>query len=296
MIALITLVIPVGGSAGPFDLYSNTDGYTVPFATNVSAAILQAGYTSNVVPNGTVTIRVISSGVCTNSIDIPLNVLPTTSTTSTTTTVAQACYVYDLTATINNASWSAQLCYGRGRAGVLPFIGDTFTTPCIINTSLVLNGITAVQTSFDCSTTTTTSSSTSTSTTSTSSSTTTTTTTAEPTTTTTTTTVYCVAGDLVLANETNASFIDDVYATGWFIATATPVPPITTYSGAQGGTNDPISVDLTIIGPVSCVSLYVNCVKIESIEAPVTGTYTFSPVNILNADAVTITLTETGSC
>jgi hypothetical protein len=85
MIALITLVIPVGGSAGPFNLYSNTDGYTVAFATNISAAVLQAGYTSNVVPDGTVTIRVISTGICTNSIDIPVNVLPTTSTTSTTT-------------------------------------------------------------------------------------------------------------------------------------------------------------------------------------------------------------------
>ena len=44
MIALITLVIPVGGSAGPFDLYSDANGYTIPFATNISAAVLITGY------------------------------------------------------------------------------------------------------------------------------------------------------------------------------------------------------------------------------------------------------------
>ena len=73
MIALITLVIPPGGDAGPFNLYSNTDGYTTPFATNISAAALTAGYTSTVVPNGTTIIRVVSTGVCTNYIDITIN-------------------------------------------------------------------------------------------------------------------------------------------------------------------------------------------------------------------------------
>ena len=57
MTTLITLNIPVGGDAGPFNLYSNTDGYTVPFATGISAAALTAGYTSTVVPNGTTIIR-----------------------------------------------------------------------------------------------------------------------------------------------------------------------------------------------------------------------------------------------
>jgi uncharacterized protein (TIGR02145 family) len=203
MIALITLVIPSGGSAGPFDLYSDANGYTIPFATNISAATLQAGYTSNLVPNGTTIIRVTSIGACTNSVDTPINLITTTttsststsstSTTSTSTTVAQACYVYELTATINNASFTAQLCYGGLTSGVLPFAGNTFTTPCIINTSLVLSGITAVTNSIDCTTTTTTSSSSTstTSSTSTSTSTTTSTTTSSITSSTTTTTTTC---------------------------------------------------------------------------------------------------------
>ena len=86
MTTLITLNIPVGGDAGPFNLYSNTDGYTAPFATGISAAALTAGYTSTVVPNGTTIIRVVSAGVCTNYIDITINLITTTTTTSSSST------------------------------------------------------------------------------------------------------------------------------------------------------------------------------------------------------------------
>jgi hypothetical protein len=86
MTILITLVLPIGGDAGPFNLYSNTDGYTIPFASNISAAALQAGYTALFVPDGTTTVRVQSDGVCTNFINVQVNVLPTTTTTSSTST------------------------------------------------------------------------------------------------------------------------------------------------------------------------------------------------------------------
>lgn len=86
MTTLITLSIPLGGDAGPFNLYSNTDGYTLPFATGISAAALTAGYTSTVVPEGTTVIRVVSTGWCTNYIDITINLIPTTTTTSSTST------------------------------------------------------------------------------------------------------------------------------------------------------------------------------------------------------------------
>ena len=42
----------------------------------------------------------------------------TSSTTTTTTTVTQACFIYDLTATINNASWEADLCSGGRTEGL----------------------------------------------------------------------------------------------------------------------------------------------------------------------------------
>ena len=95
MIIVTTLVIPPGGDAGPFNLYSDSDGYTVPFATNVSIAALQAGYSSTV-PNDATIIRVISTGLCTNFIDLNINLITTTTTsssssTTTSTTTAIPC-------------------------------------------------------------------------------------------------------------------------------------------------------------------------------------------------------------
>jgi hypothetical protein len=86
MTVLITLSLPTGGDAGPFNLYSNTDGYVFPFATNISAATLLAGYTAINVPNGTTTIRVKSVGVCTNFINAQVNLIPPTTTTTSSST------------------------------------------------------------------------------------------------------------------------------------------------------------------------------------------------------------------
>jgi len=91
MTVLITLTT-AGTDSGPFDLYSNLDGYVAAFETGVSKSALLAGYSSALVPDYTTTIRVKSDGVCLNYVDI---VLPTTTTTTTiapttttTTTVA----------------------------------------------------------------------------------------------------------------------------------------------------------------------------------------------------------------
>lgn len=75
MIVLITLTT-AGEDVGPFDLFSDTDGYSVAFETGVSRSALIAGYTSSLVPNGTTIIRVHSDGVCTNYIDITIDIEP----------------------------------------------------------------------------------------------------------------------------------------------------------------------------------------------------------------------------
>ena len=69
--AIITLA-SAGTDAGPFDLFSNATipAYGTAFATGISKADLLAGYTSNVVPNLTSTVRVKSTGTCTNYVDI----------------------------------------------------------------------------------------------------------------------------------------------------------------------------------------------------------------------------------
>ena len=83
MTTIITIVIPIGGDAGPFNLYSNIDGFITPFETNISASALEAGYTSSLVPNGTTVIRIKSDGVCTNYIDVTINLITTTTTSTT---------------------------------------------------------------------------------------------------------------------------------------------------------------------------------------------------------------------
>jgi len=80
MFVYITLT-SAGADAGPFNLYSNVDGYVSAFATNISRATLLAGY-STTAPAGTTTVRIISTGVCTNFIDVTVS---TTTTTTTTT-------------------------------------------------------------------------------------------------------------------------------------------------------------------------------------------------------------------
>lgn len=80
MIATITLTL-AGADTGPFNLYSDIDGYVTAFETGVPKASLLAGYTTALVPDGTSIIKVLSTGLCTNSIYIPL-VYTTTSTTT----------------------------------------------------------------------------------------------------------------------------------------------------------------------------------------------------------------------
>lgn len=81
---LITLTA-AGSDTGPFDLYSNADGYVTPFENNIAKATLEAGYTSVVVPDGATIIRVQSdNSICENFTD--LNIITTTTTTSSTST------------------------------------------------------------------------------------------------------------------------------------------------------------------------------------------------------------------
>ena len=68
---LLTLTT-AGPGTGPFDLYSNVDGYAAPFKTNITKSQLVVGYTSILVPNAATIIRIKSKGTCTTYVDITL--------------------------------------------------------------------------------------------------------------------------------------------------------------------------------------------------------------------------------
>lgn len=90
---LITLT-SAGTGTGPFDLYSNVNGYSSPFEIGISKTALTSGYTSANVPNGTTIIRVKSaSAQCTNSVDISVTGITTTTTSTTSTTTIPSGFV-----------------------------------------------------------------------------------------------------------------------------------------------------------------------------------------------------------
>jgi len=87
MTVLITLTT-AQTDTGPFDLYTNVDSYVTPFVTNVSRSALLSGYSSALVPDGALVIRVKSKGVCTNYIDITLTHITTTTSSSSSTSTS----------------------------------------------------------------------------------------------------------------------------------------------------------------------------------------------------------------
>jgi hypothetical protein len=306
MTVLITVVLPPGGDAGPFDLYSNTDGYVVPFATNISASALIVGYTATNVPNGTTTIRVQSVGVCTNFINVQVNVLPTTTTTSSTstsststttttsttavptttttsssststststsTTTTCPCYIWDVSPTAPDVAAGLILTY-TNCDGNLTNDNVLFARPferCIQSGStpeLTRNDAQPLQNSTLVQTSDCCTS-------------------PPPQTTTTSTTLPI--GNLIVENESYNLTVNDVTSTGGSIVIES-VPPETIGTGSHSAFGTPINVDITLSNAyVNCMSLFVNGQFRQKINITGTAIYSFAAINIFETDIVRI--------
>jgi hypothetical protein len=84
MTVTITLTL-AGSDTGPFNLYSNVDGYISAFQTNVPRGDFLSGFTTSTVPDGTTEILVRSIGVCQRDLYLPVAGSPATTTTTTST-------------------------------------------------------------------------------------------------------------------------------------------------------------------------------------------------------------------
>jgi hypothetical protein len=135
MTVLITLTL-AGSDVGPFNLYSDADGYTTPFETGVSRTALIAGYTSTIVPEDSTEVLARSTGVCSRDLYMPIEGAPTTtttttSTTSTTTTLVPG-YYYNLQQIAFNCMGGIGTCTGNiggnfiGYSTVSLVIGDYY--------------------------------------------------------------------------------------------------------------------------------------------------------------------------
>lgn len=71
MIVLLTLTT-AGADSGPYNLYSDVDGYTTAFETAIDKTFLLAGYASSNAPAFTTIVKITSTGSCTNSINVIL--------------------------------------------------------------------------------------------------------------------------------------------------------------------------------------------------------------------------------
>jgi hypothetical protein len=69
-----------GLDSGPFNIYSDVDGFVSAFDTGVSKSTLLSGY-STIAPVGTTIVRIMSNGVCTNFINVAVSTTTTTTTT-----------------------------------------------------------------------------------------------------------------------------------------------------------------------------------------------------------------------
>lgn len=102
MTVLVTLTL-AGSDTGPFNLYSNSDGFVNAIATGVSRSALLAGYNLTGVPEDASIVRAQSTGTCTNFLDMYLSggtttTTSSTSTTSSSTTLAPECLTGDTSA------------------------------------------------------------------------------------------------------------------------------------------------------------------------------------------------------
>ena len=80
---VLLLLTTAGADTGPFDLYENSTGTFLLFESDVQKNDLTdpLGY-STIVPSGTTQVRITSTGICDNYIDVVL--MGTTTTTTTT--------------------------------------------------------------------------------------------------------------------------------------------------------------------------------------------------------------------
>ena len=88
-IPITVTLTSVGTDTGPFDLYSNTDGFTTAFVSGINKNDLLSGYFTNIAPDNTTIVRVKSNNVnCTSYVDIVISgIMPSTPTPTPTPTV-----------------------------------------------------------------------------------------------------------------------------------------------------------------------------------------------------------------
>lgn len=148
MTIIITLSF-AGNETGPFDLYSDATGFTIPFAQNVSKAALLAGYQVDA-PDGTTTVRLNNLNSLCGSTDIYSCATPNCDftgsiicdvTTTTTTTPPPTTTTTTSLPPVTLCTWTS---FGGnpGEIGVYNMINNTVSAVLVPNDFQGTQGVT----------------------------------------------------------------------------------------------------------------------------------------------------------
>lgn len=77
------ITITAGADTGPFNLYSDVDGFISPFEILIPKASLEAGYFTNLIPDGTTAVKIVSDNKNCRTYVFVIGETPTTTTTTT---------------------------------------------------------------------------------------------------------------------------------------------------------------------------------------------------------------------
>jgi hypothetical protein len=142
----------IGGNAGPFAIYQNFDAYVTPVDTGITRTQILAGYVVTV-NDATTTVRLISSGTCTNSTDISViypsptptvtpSITPTVTTTPSATPIITVNWFAELncaTATYSFSKNGDTIASGGG------IVSDNGTFTCVVGDTLTANQTSGVK-------------------------------------------------------------------------------------------------------------------------------------------------------
>jgi hypothetical protein len=95
----------------------------------------------------------------------------------------------------------------------------------------------------------------------------------------------CVESDLLIVNNTDNT-VEEISASGWLIATSTPVGPFSFADGIQNGTSNAVSITISNFAASGCIHMYINTVLIDTIPFYWDDVYTFPAVTIGPKDCV----------
>jgi hypothetical protein len=273
LIVQITLNIPNDSIVGPFDIYSNADGYVTPIETDVPASSFSSpGYIVEV-PEEATFIKVQSTGYCDTFVNLEV---PCEPTTTTTTTQELLCFNYSVTSQGFSTVFINWIdCNGVSQEFTLEAF-DGFTFCATENTVNVFGGAYNLERLDECfppTTTTTTTLEPTTTTTTTLEPTTTTTTTLEPTTTTTTTTLEPTTTTTTTVAPTTT--------------TTTTILPSTTTTTTTENLGD--CVEVSADGGISGGTVnYKDCSGVDQ-------SVVLAPEEVQNFCGLSLTFTETGT-